>query len=138
MPRNDYAGDLAFLSNSYISSVYIDGKRYPSAAHAYVAMKTSDEAIRTRIRGLKTPREAYSEGRKFIVRPEWNTIREQVMLDVLRKKFESPFLASMLRNVSDEQLGHGWLASLLRQIRTEVIDNAKEENDVVNNKHSDV
>ena len=138
MTRNDYTGDLAFLSNSYVSSVYIDGKRYPTVAHAYVAMKTTDETLRASVRALKTPREAYSVGHKFKVRPDWNTIRDQTMLDILRKKFVSPFLADQLRNVSDEQLGDGWLASLLRKVRVEVIAQNKEDNKVVDSHHSGV
>ena len=76
---------------------------------------------------LKTPGEAYTIGRKLPIREDWNDVKEAIMLDLLRKKFENPILAVFLSEITSEDIGEGWLASMLKQVRCEVIEQLKQD-----------
>jgi hypothetical protein len=117
----EYAGNLAFLSNSFSAGAYLDGVRYPTVAHAYQAAKTEDTETRELVRSLVTPREAYAAGRKLEIRHDWNDVKERVMLELLRSKFENPILATMLADIDEVEIGDGWLATLLKRVRIEVV-----------------
>lgn len=117
---NKYVGNLSFLSNSFPASVFINGVKYPTVAHAYNALKTDDASVREQICLLPTAREAYVAGRNVPLRPDWNRVNRDIMLDLLRKKFENPFFAHSLANVSDDELGNDWLAQLLKMVRDEL------------------
>lgn len=95
-----FRGDLDFLSNFYPSPLLgLDGKTYPTAEHAYQAMKTADPAWRENIRLAPTPALAKRLGRKAPLRPEWSQphYASAVMYRVLVQKFsQHPDLARRL------------------------------------------
>lgn len=105
-----FVGDFAFLSNFFPSTVYIDGKRYPTVEHAYQAMKTLDLNSRECIRNAKTPAIAKKLGRSVELRKDWDDIRVQIMYDLLEKKFDNPFLKPMLLATNNAVLieGNNW------------------------------
>jgi ribA/ribD-fused uncharacterized protein len=100
----------AFLSNFHPSTIWIGGKSYPSVEHAYQAHKTLNEDSREMIRNAKDPSIAKKLGRGVKMRPDWEVVREGLMRDFIRKKFESPFLADQLLKTGDSELvfGNTW------------------------------
>lgn len=129
-----FVGEHSFLNNFHGSSVWIDGKRYPTCEHAYQAHKTLDEGIRETIRSSPSPKEAKKLGRSFPIREDWEEVRIDLMRTLLSKKFESPFLKHQLLETGESALvygntwndrfwgvcrgtGENWLGKLLEELR---------------------
>ena len=72
------------------------------------------------------------------IRQDWHVIKERLMRDFIRKKFESPFLADRLIKTGDAELiygntwndrfwgvcrgtGENWLGKILMDVRKELI-----------------
>jgi N-glycosidase YbiA len=86
-----FRGSYAFLSNFYNSGVPIDlgdGLLYPTAEHAFQAMKTDDMLERQVICAADTPHGAKRLGRKVNKRADWDAwYRVWAMDVVLTNKF---------------------------------------------------
>lgn len=141
MAITTFRGEHAFLSNFTYCTVEFDGLTYPSTEHAFQAAKTLDTEERKKIRDLKTPAETKAAGKKLKLRPDWETIKLDIMEDLLRKKFNQPKFADKLLATLDEELveGNWWndrffgqcpvgvgenhLGRLLMKIRKELQDN---------------
>lgn len=137
------ASGYPFLSNFHPSTIYIDGKSYKTIEHAYQAHKTLVEAERDVVRSAKTPAEAKKLGRSVQMRPDWDTVKVDLMRTFVRKKFESPFLAHLLINTNDAELiygntwndrfwgvcrgaGQNWLGVILMEVRAELLRSSTE------------
>ena len=91
-----FDGAFRFLSNFWPSWVYLDGEPYPTVEHAFQAAKTLDLDERHHVRLAPTPGKAKGFGRRLVLRPDWEEVKVQVMLDLLRQKFAQPSLAERL------------------------------------------
>ena len=105
-----FKGKYEFLSNFYSCTVRMDGLIYPTVEHAYQAMKTSDMKERIEIQRESTPAKAKRRGQKVHLRPNWEFIKVATMNILVRKKFENPELADMLKATGQERLveGNNW------------------------------
>jgi len=139
------AAGYAYLSNFYLSTIYIDGKPYATVEHAYQSHKTVDESSRDLIRRSKSPAEAKKLGRSLILREDWEQVKVPLMKSFLQKKFESPFLRPLLIATENSELiysntwndrfwgicrgtGLNCLGKLLMQLREEIkIEEAEEK-----------
>lgn len=100
-----FVKEFRFLSNFYApASVFIEGQRFPTAEHAYQAMKTTDLDLRKKIAELPTPGQAKRFAQTIVVRPDWEDIKLQVMKKVLEEKFQNPFLGELLLATNDAEL----------------------------------
>jgi ribA/ribD-fused uncharacterized protein len=140
MKIDDFRGEYRFLSNYHIVDVEYDGKVYPSTEHAYQAAKTLNEKEREKIRSLTTPKDAKKLGKIITMRTDWDSIKFEVMLELIRKKFDlkhHPELAKKLLDTKDAELiegnwwndttwgvcngiGKNWLGKILMQVRDEL------------------
>jgi ribA/ribD-fused uncharacterized protein len=112
---------------------------WPSAEHAYQAMKSSRFDVQRRIRQLPTAGDAKRVGKRVDRRPDWDDVKLDVMLSILRAKFTSPEMATLLETTGDAELiegnwwgdlfwgqcsvrwiGENWLGRLLMQVRAEM------------------
>jgi ribA/ribD-fused uncharacterized protein len=83
-----FAGACRCLSNFYQSPVSIEGLVYPSAEHAFQAMKTTNAAARRSIAMARTPAEAKGLGRTVPLVDGWNECgRYDAMEKVIAAKF---------------------------------------------------
>ena len=84
----------------------IDGTDWPTVEHYFQAQKFHDRAYRERIRTCRLPRQARYLGqtREYPLRDDWDAIREEVMLQALRFKFEVQKLRSLLLGTGDRML----------------------------------
>lgn len=138
------AAGYAYLSNFYSSTIYVDGKPYPTVEHAYQSHKTLDENSKEIIRKSKTPAEAKKLGRALVLREDWEQVKIPLMRSFLKKKFENPFLRPLLVATGDSELvygntwndkfwgicrgtGHNWLGKLLMELRDELKKDDLEE-----------
>jgi len=146
---DSFRDEFAFLSNFYESVIYVDGQKYQSVEHAYQASKTLDPFSKKLIREAKTPSQAKKLGKSVKLRPDWESVKIDLMKSFIVKKFENPFLRPLLLETGDAELvegntwgdkfwgvckgeGHNWLGKLLMQVRLEIMqendDVAKSEN----------
>lgn len=132
-----FHGAYRFLSNFYLVQVLYEGILYPSSEHAYQAAKTMDMEERLRISRLPTPALAKKAGKMLKLRPDWEMEKFQVMLDILRIKFQDSDLRQKLLSTGEEELqenntwgdrvwgicngvGENHLGRLLMQVRGEL------------------
>jgi ribA/ribD-fused uncharacterized protein len=140
-----FSGDYRFLSNFALGGVVqYDGIFYKTVEHAYQAAKTVDEAERRRIHVAKHPGEAKKVGKKLTLRPNWDEIKLDIMLDLLKQKFSVGEFRIKLIDTGDaeliegntwhdnywgdcvcskpkcDDLGRNWLGKLLMQVRKEL------------------
>jgi ribA/ribD-fused uncharacterized protein len=82
-------GDYGCFSNFSRHSIFLNGKRWPTSEHYFQAQKFAGEAGEEEIRKAAKPAQAASMGRdrKRPLRRDWESVKEQVMMDALRAKF---------------------------------------------------
>jgi ribA/ribD-fused uncharacterized protein len=136
-PITQFSGKHAFLSNFCPAPIWIDEMLFTSAEHAYQAAKTLDASERRKIQRLTTPSEAKRAGRTVTLRADWEEVKLDVMLDILRKKFSHTHQRQQLLDTGDRELieGNWWgdtfwgvckgegenhLGRLLMQVRNEI------------------
>lgn len=114
---NSFTGDYEFLSNFYPSHICVRGSFYPTVEHAYQAHKTLVYTDRNWITSSATPGLAKRRGspkgvggRKITLRENWNSMRDEVMLECLRAKFDIPELRGRLMATGTALLveGNSW------------------------------
>lgn len=133
-----FTGRYQFLSNFHESPVTLDGSTYVTVEAAYQAAKTLDPELRTKIRLEETPGRAKRLGRKADMRPDWNSIRYGVMLELVRQKFVvHPDLARRLLDTGNATIvetnhwndttwgvcdgeGENWMGQILMAVRQEL------------------
>jgi len=92
-----------WASNFYHSPLTFEGIRYDTAEAAFQSAKTTDMLVR-QVFGerLVTPGKAKQMGRKLPLREDWERVKDDVMLDVLRAKFAADTLATYLLLHTDD------------------------------------
>jgi ribA/ribD-fused uncharacterized protein len=133
-----FIGEYAFLSNFHSSTLYVDGKSYPTVEHAYQAFKTSNDSEHEIIRNARTPMEAKKLGRTVVLPENWEENKVDLMRRLIRAKFENPLLQELLISTGDAELiqdnkwndrfwgicrgeGQNHLGKILEEVRVEII-----------------
>lgn len=112
---NVFKGKYAFLSNFYNCPVEYEGLMYGSAEAAFQAAKlkanTQEETNHLRVMEGFTqanPSIAKRLGRHVKLRPDWEKVKDKVMLDIVRSKFNiNKGLAQLLIETGDAMLIEG-------------------------------
>ena len=134
---DSFDGEYRFLSNFHFARVEYEGVYYRSVEHAYQAAKCADPDHRKTFERMHSPAMAKRAGRKVELRSDWEDVKERVMLDLLRQKFDYNDLRDALLATGDEELveGNWWgdtywgvcrgvgenrLGRLLMQVREEI------------------
>jgi len=99
--------DYRFLGNFYECYVEMEGEIYPTVEHAFQASKTLDSRDRAAIRDAESPRKAKRIGRSVQLRNDWDSVRVDVMKELLVKKFETNELRTKLLATKDAELVSG-------------------------------
>jgi ribA/ribD-fused uncharacterized protein len=107
-----FDGDYRFLSNFGACVPFEhEGITYPTTEHFYQAMKSLATETRQKIADMKTPGETKKAGKKLAIRPDWESVKEDVMRLALKLKFvEGSDLAQDLLDTGDAKLieGNTW------------------------------
>jgi ribA/ribD-fused uncharacterized protein len=134
-PIDRFVGRYSFLSNFAGVDVQLDGATYPSVEAAYQAAKTTDARQRAKFTSAAAP-DAKKMGRRLKLRPDWESVKVDVMAGLLRQKFALEPLRGQLLATGDAELvegnywgdtfwgvcqgvGENWLGRLLMQVRAE-------------------
>lgn len=100
-----YTGPYDFLSVRYPSPIVVDGIRYPTVEHAYYAQMVTDDSRR---RAIARTTSSFSTvallASRSITRPFWYSMRQRVVEDLLRLKFEIKDLREKMLNTGDAVL----------------------------------
>lgn len=120
-----------------------DGLRYISVEHAYQAAKSLEMNDRIAITRIANPAAVKVYGQTIQLRPDWESVKVPLMLDLVRQKFtNSAELRALLINTGEQELiegnywhdtfwgrctcdrhrnaGENWLGRILMQIRKEL------------------
>lgn len=82
-----FRGKYGFLSNFYHSPIEYEGIVYPTVEHAYQAQKVTSRETRKEIALLSTPTDAKWFGSQVKLRPGWDGMKDDVMLELVRLKY---------------------------------------------------
>ena len=88
------------FSNFYPAPVTYEGIIYTTGEGAFQSAKTLDMNIRASFANID-PGKAKGDGRRLKLRPDWEHVKYQVMIDILRSKFQDPSLRKMLIDTED-------------------------------------
>ena len=104
---DSFRGLYQFLSNMFESPVTLNGITFRNAEAAFQSLKDPSRA--SEFADL-TGAAAKKLGRRVQLRPDWNDVRVQSMLDVLRAKFQNPDLQKQLLSTGSTPLieGNTW------------------------------
>lgn len=104
---DSFRGHYAFLSNFYTCRIPYLGMTFSSVESAFQAAKCANPQARSRFQYL-TARDAKREGRTVSMRPDWEKVRVDVLLELLFIKFGSnPDLMQQLLATGDVALVEG-------------------------------
>lgn len=96
-----------FLDNFYACQVTYQGITYQNSEAAFQAQKTTDPQERLKFANLP-PQEAKSLGRLVPLRDDWEEIKDQIMYEVVKAKFQqNPDLLQQLLDTGDAQIVEG-------------------------------
>lgn len=104
---DNFHGEYFFLSNFYIHPITYNGKDYSSSEHAYQAAKAKTDIGHDFVAFSATPAEAKKSGRRIAIREDWDEVKDEVMMGILRAKFSSPELREKLLATGDAELVEG-------------------------------
>lgn len=99
-----------FLSNFYETPISYEGLTFQSSETAFQAAKTLDANEREKFVSLN-PSKAKQMGRRISLRPDWEEVKDEEMLKILRIKFaKGSDLDKKLINTGNEELieGNTW------------------------------
>ena len=131
---HEFKDGTRFLSNFMPAKVMLGGVTYPSVEHAYQAAKTLDMAHRNKIRSLLTAGKAKRESEFIVLRPNWDSMKVDVMKNLVKQKFQQHYYADLLLKTGKSQIiegnhhndifwgvcngvGQNWLGQILMEIR---------------------
>ena len=146
-PIREFKGQYRFLSNFWFchAGIWMDGEKYPCVENAYQAAKTLDFAKRRPFHEYEggyarlSAGDAKREGKRLTLRADWEEIKLDVMLGLVRQKFDGtdPILKHSILQTRDAELieGNAWndqfwgvcrgkgenhLGKILMQVRKEI------------------
>lgn len=136
----EFFGRYRFLSNFYPAKVDYMGLTFDSVEAAYQAAKFEDPEIHEAFVNLTASQAKKLGNRLSPIRDDWEEVKFDIMLELVRKKFNNMFLQKQLLETKDAILeegntwgdkvwgicppnsnnGKNWLGKILMQVREEL------------------
>jgi ribA/ribD-fused uncharacterized protein len=147
-PIKFFKGRFAFLSNFDAGvPIQYEGILYPTVEHAFQAAKSLDTRVKNKIALTTKPHVAKSMGRRTKLRSDWETVKINIMKQLLDLKFKETALQPLLLETGEAYLqegntwndqfwgvckgsGENWLGKLLMQVRQEIQEAVHLKNEV--------
>ena len=120
-----FRGDHFFLSNFFESKITYEGITYQNNEAAFQAMKTLDQDERRKFASLD-PSSAKKAGRKVSLRPDWESVKINIMYEICRAKFtQNEELGKLLLETGNEELveGNDWNDKIWGKVNGEGANN---------------
>jgi len=104
-----FDGKYSFLSNFYNHMVVYNGMVFSNNETAFQAQKTFDKDVQRRFMYLPAD-EAKKLGRKLDLRNDWEQVKDKIMEDIVRAKFNDSYMKQFLLSTGNEELieGNWW------------------------------
>lgn len=109
-----FFGDYRWLSNFHPVKISYEGINYPSTENAYQASKFESlprtDLLGSQIFELKkvyaliSPAAAKKHSKQIPLRPDWDSVKLQVMEDITRLKYQDRILRQLLIDTGDKYL----------------------------------
>lgn len=96
-----FRGEYRWLSNFYKSPVTLWGVKFDTVEQAYQASKCSNRSDWDMMTGCKTPGDAKRKGRLITIRPDFESIKMDIMHQLLVLKFSDPYFKNKLIRIKD-------------------------------------
>lgn len=108
-PIDAFFGQYRFLSNFYPAVVKFEGIVFTSTEAAYQAAKSLDPADWKRLSSM-TAAESKKAGQELALREDWDEVKLDIMLDLLRQKFSKNLFWQRLQATAPRFLveGNNW------------------------------
>lgn len=84
---DSFTGEHAFLSNFYHSSFKFFGNELPTVEHGFQALKCVDPLEAEFVLSSPIARQAKDRGRNAELRPDWDSVKDMVMYQLVAAKF---------------------------------------------------
>lgn len=106
-PIDLFDGEHRFLSNFYGVPVSYNGIRYLNNEAAFQAQKDPERALEF---ADLPPNKAKRLGRRVSLRPDWDTVKDQIMYELNQRKYAHPNMRAKLLATGDRELieGNHW------------------------------
>lgn len=134
---DQFKGQYSFLSNFYKSFMTYMGFYVPTSEHAFQLAKGVNIEDMRYVSYASTPLEAKKRGRWIQLRPDWESVKDDVMYEILIIKFHNLELRQKLIETHPQPLieGNNWgdtywglckgegenkLGKLLMKVRNEI------------------
>jgi ribA/ribD-fused uncharacterized protein len=101
-----FQGELRWLSNFVDVQVSLEGVMYPSVENAYVAAKMVDKRLRSVFTKISSA-EAKRLGRNLPLRSDWDSVKLEVMRNLLKQKFSYKWFAEKLSATGNQEIVEG-------------------------------
>jgi len=111
MKIKDFRDDYWFLSNFFRCRFTYNEFEYKSVEHAFQAAKAIEKKDHDNIAASKKPGEAKRWGRLVSLRQDWEKVKDGIMYDIVKAKFEQNLgLKKLLLDTGDAELleGNTW------------------------------
>ena len=102
-----FDGEFAFLSNFYPSEFIDKGISFPTVEHYFQAMKSDSAFDCLKIAAAASPDQAKRLGRHCLLRKDWESVKDSIMEQGLRLKFEDLELRQKLIDTHPAELVEG-------------------------------
>lgn len=102
-----FRGRWTKLGNYSTCVVFYEGHAYQSVEHAYQAQKSLDPGIQKMILDSATPAVSKRMARAVQLRPDWEQVKDGIMLALLREKFSQEPERGILLSTGDQDLVEG-------------------------------
>ena len=136
----EFQRKFRFLSNFYLVPIEYEGMIYPSVEHAYQSSKTDDPEERRHIAQMKNAGNVKKYAKKFQRSEDWENKKVRIMKELVKQKFEVPYLRTWLDDTKGSILqegnlwrdefwgvnlangkGQNWLGKILMEIRDGIV-----------------
>jgi ribA/ribD-fused uncharacterized protein len=107
---SEFQGDYRWLSNHVPVIVTYDGHKFPTVEHAYVYSKTlvkEEQELFLAEMDDMSPGQAKRLGKSLTLRPDWESVRLDIMRDLTRQKYSKEYYRSKLLQTGDAEIVEG-------------------------------
>lgn len=111
MKIEEFDGEYRWLSNFWPSKINVEGWIFPTVEHGYQAAKSMNPEDWKDIQECVSPGAAKRLGKTLKLRKDWDEIKLDIMLEMVRAKFsQNPDLKEKLLATGDAELieGNQW------------------------------
>lgn len=104
---DQFRGENRFLSNFFNHRLEFKGVFYRTSEHAFQASKANSPTDMRRVQSCPTPGKAKALGRNISLRPDWEEVKDEMMLKITRIKFQDEYLKGRLIATGTQVLTEG-------------------------------